>query len=128
VPRLTGASPVLLVADLDRSVAFYGDLLGFSCDTHGDPADFAVVKRDDAILLLAVAADTERLVPHWHIVEKMWNAYVRVEDVDGFYAEVCSRGCPIDYGLYDAPHGFREFGVTDPDGHDVAFGQPLSAA
>jgi hypothetical protein len=22
-----------------------------------------------------------------------------------------------------APHGFREFGVQDPDGHDIAFGQ-----
>ncbi len=124
--RLTGVSPVLLVADLDRSLAFYGDLLGFDCERHGDPPNFAVVKRDDAILLLALAGDDERLVPHWHIVEKMWNAYVRVEDVDELYAEVRGRGCPIDYSLYDAPHGFREFGVTDPDGHDVAFGQPLA--
>ena len=33
----------------------------------------------------------------------------------------------IDYGLLDAPHGMRELGVTDPDGHDVAFGQPIAA-
>jgi catechol 2,3-dioxygenase-like lactoylglutathione lyase family enzyme len=124
-PRLTSVSPVLLVADLDRSVAFYRDGLGFACETHGDPPDFAVVKRDEAIFLLALAADSERLVPHWHIVEKMWNAYVRVEDVDALYVEVQERGTEIDYSLYDAPHGFREFGVTDPDGHDIAFGQPL---
>jgi hypothetical protein len=36
------------------------------------------------------------------------------------------RGAPIDYPIYDAPHGFREFGTQDPDGHDIAFGQPLS--
>jgi len=41
--------------------------------------------------------------------------------------EVRERGTEIDYGLYDAPHGMREFGVTDPDGHDVAFGQPIAA-
>ena len=34
-----------------------------------------------------------------------------------------SARAPIDYTIYDAPHGFREFGVTDPDGHDIAFGQ-----
>jgi hypothetical protein len=39
---------------------------------------------------------------------------------------VQGRACPIDYSLYDAPHGFREFGVTDPDGYDIAFGQPLA--
>jgi hypothetical protein len=36
-----------------------------------------------------------------------------------------SHGARVDYSLYDAPHAFREFGVTDPDGHDIAFGQRL---
>ena len=31
----------------------------------------------------------------------------------------------IDYEIYDAPHGFREFGVQDPDGYDIAFGQRI---
>ena len=29
------------------------------------------------------------------------------------------------YTLYDAPSGFREFGVQDPDGHDIGIGQPI---
>jgi uncharacterized glyoxalase superfamily protein PhnB len=41
------------------------------------------------------------------------------------YAEVQERGAEIDYTIYDAPHGFREFGVQDPDGHDIAFGSPV---
>ena len=55
------------------------------------------------------------------------NAYIRVDDADAIYAEVQERGARIDYTIYDAPHGFREFGVQDPDGHDIAFGQPLAA-
>jgi predicted enzyme related to lactoylglutathione lyase len=123
--RLTGVSPVLLVSGLDRSVAYYRDLLGFECELHGEPPDFAVAIRDDAILLLSQAPDGARLVPNWHVVEKMWNVYIRVDDVDAIYAEVQKRGCPIDYSISDKPHGFREFGVTDPDGYDIAFGQPL---
>jgi predicted enzyme related to lactoylglutathione lyase len=125
MPTLTGVSPVLLVADLDRSVAFFRDGLGFECHVYGEPPNFATADRDEAVFLLALAADADRIVPNWHIVDKMWNAYVRVTDVDALYAEIQERGTEIDYGLYDAPHGFREFGVTDPDGHDIAFGQRL---
>jgi predicted enzyme related to lactoylglutathione lyase len=123
---LTGISPLLLVADLDRAVTFYRDALGFTCDVHGDPADFAVARRDAAVILLALAADRDRLVPNWQIVDKAVDAYIRVDDADAIYAEVQERGARIDYTIYDAPHGFREFGVQDPDEHDIAFGQPLA--
>jgi len=123
--RLTGVSPVLLVSDLERSIAFYRDLLGFECETFGEPANFAVATRDDVVLLLSLAPAGTQLVPNWHVVHGMWNVYVRIDDADAIYAEVQERGCPIDYSLANKPHGFREFGVTDPDGYDVAFGQPL---
>jgi hypothetical protein len=36
---------------------------------------------------------------------------------------VTSRGASSDYTIYDAPSGFREFGVHDNDGNDTAFGR-----
>jgi predicted enzyme related to lactoylglutathione lyase len=122
---LTGVSPVLLVADLQRSVDYFSDALGFECHVFGDPPNFATAARDAAVILIALSDQPERLVPHWRIVDMMWDAYIRVDDVDAIYAEVQERGADIDYTIYDAPHGFREFGVQDPDGHDIAFGQPL---
>jgi uncharacterized glyoxalase superfamily protein PhnB len=122
---LTGISPVLLVSDVDRAVGYYRDHLGFECTTYGDPPDFVAARRDAATILLALCDDAERIVPNWRIVDKVWNVYVRVDDVEAIYAEVRERGAEIDYTLYDAPSGFREFGVQDPDGHDIAFGQPL---
>ncbi|HEX3225921.1 MAG TPA: DUF427 domain-containing protein [Gaiellaceae bacterium] len=119
--RFTGVSPVLLSSDLERSIAFYEQELGFTGERYGD--DFAIVSRDGQSIFLA--RTEAEIVPHWHVVEKMWNAYVRVDHVDAYYEEVQKRGSEIDYELYDAPHGMREFGVTDPDGHDVAFGQPI---
>jgi predicted enzyme related to lactoylglutathione lyase len=124
--RLTGSSPVLLVADIGRSAAYYRDRLGFSCEVYGEPADFCVAKRDDAIILMALCPNPERIVPNWRIVDKVWNVYIRVDDVEALYAEVIERGAPIDYSIYNAPSGFREFGVQDPDGHDIGIGQPLS--
>ena len=122
---LTGSSAVLLVSDLEAAVEFWRDRLGFECESFGDPPDFATASRDDASVLLAQCLDPAAIVPNWKIVTNMWNVYVRVDDADALYAEVQERGAPIDYTIYNAPHGFREFGVQDPDGHDIAFGQPL---
>jgi uncharacterized glyoxalase superfamily protein PhnB len=122
---LTGISPVLLVADHQRSVDYFSERLGFECHVFGDPPNFATAARDAAVILIALSDQPERLVPHWQIVDKMWDAYIRGDDADAIYAEVQERGAGIDYSIYDAPHGFREFGVQDPDGHDIAFGQPL---
>jgi catechol 2,3-dioxygenase-like lactoylglutathione lyase family enzyme len=108
VATLTGISPVLLVTDLERSVTYYTDRLRFTCTVHGDPPNVATADRDEATILLALADQPDRLVPDWKIVDMMSNAYIRV-----------------DYTIYDAPHGFREFGVQDPDGHDITFGQRL---
>jgi catechol 2,3-dioxygenase-like lactoylglutathione lyase family enzyme len=124
---LTGVSPVLLVADLQRSVDYFSNRLGFECHVFGDPPNFATAARDAAVILIALSDQPEGLVPHWQIVDKMWDAYIRVDEVDAIYAEVQQRGAGIDYTIYNAPHGFREFGVQDPDGHDIAFGQRLEA-
>ncbi|MFL5927891.1 MAG: VOC family protein [Gaiellaceae bacterium] len=123
--RLTGSSAVLLVSDIDRAVEFWRDRLGFACEVFGDPPNFVTAARDDAVVLLALCREASAIVPNWKIVDKTWNLYIRVDDVDGIYAELRERGAPIDYTIYDAPHGFREFGTQDPDGHDIAFGQPL---
>jgi predicted enzyme related to lactoylglutathione lyase len=125
VTRLTGSSSVLLVSDIDRAVEFWRDRLGFECEVYGESHDFASASRDDASVLLALCLNPAAIVPNWKLVDKMWNVYIRVDDADAIYAELQERGAPIDYTIYDAPHGFREFGTQDPDGHDIAFGQPL---
>jgi catechol 2,3-dioxygenase-like lactoylglutathione lyase family enzyme len=127
VATLTGISPVLLVSDVERSVAYYRDKLGFRCDVFGDEPNFATAERDGATILLALCGEPARIVPNWQIVKNIWNAYIRVDDVERIYSEVQERGAGIDYTIYNAPSGFREFGVQDPDGYDIAFGQPLEA-
>jgi predicted enzyme related to lactoylglutathione lyase len=123
--RLTGSSAVLLVADIERSVAYYRDRLGFACEVYGDPPDFIVATRDEVKILMAHCEEPERIVANWRIVPNVWNVFIRVDDVEAIYEEVQRRGAEIDYTLYNAPSGFREFGVQDPDGHDIAIGQPI---
>ncbi len=124
--RIEQAAPVLLSADLGRTAAWYRDALGWEFELFGDPPDFGIAKRDEQRIMYGLHPQAERIVPNWRIRDATWNVYVRVDDVDAWHDELVGRGLELDYGLGDQPWGMREFGVQDPDGHDMAFGQPIS--
>lgn len=70
---LTGVSPVLIVADLDRSVEYFAERLGFDCQVYGEPPNFAAAGRGAAVILLALAEEPERLV---RTVDAIWRAQI----------------------------------------------------
>jgi predicted lactoylglutathione lyase len=122
--KIIASAPVLLVRDVVKSAAYFRDKLGFNDQqTYGEPPYFAMVSRDKFTVMLAHADASKTLVPHWKIVEKMWNIYFWVDDVEAIYAEFQASGATIDYTLYLTPYGVKEFGVQDLDDHDIAFGQ-----
>jgi uncharacterized glyoxalase superfamily protein PhnB len=77
--------------------------------------------------MLSQVEDEKSIVPHYKVVEKMWNVYFWVDDVQALYQELKQRGATIDYDLCEQPYGCREFGIQDLDGYDIAFGQDLDA-
>lgn len=124
--HLLANAPVLLVRDVVAAANYYRDRLGFAYDRFwGEPPDFCMVRRDGLTVMLSQAPAGARLVPHWQVVDKMWNAYFWVDDVEALYDEYQRRGATIDYTLCVQPYGVKEFGVQDLDGHDLAFGQVL---
>lgn len=124
MPKITASAPVLLVKDVVKAAAYYRDKLGFTdAKLYGEPPNFAMVRRDGFTVMLAQLGEGLTSVPHWKVVDKMWNIYFWVDDVETIYAELQNSGAIIDYTLYSTPWGVREFGVQDLDDHDIAFGQ-----
>ena len=121
--KLTGVAPILLVNDINVSVDYYRDTMGFSViEIYGSPANFALIQRDDLVLMFA-KAPPDLIKPNWKIVEKTCNVYFWVNDVESLYKEFIDNGAIIDYSLYTAPYGVKEFGISDPDEYDIAFGE-----
>lgn len=124
--KITASAPVLLVKDVIKSAAYFRDKVGFTDQRlYGHPVNFAIIRRDGIALMLAQLPPDKTDVPHWQVVEKLWNVYFWVDDADAIYAEMQASGAIIDYTLYDTPWGVREFGIQDLDDHDIAFGQVL---
>lgn len=120
VRQFQRAMPVLEVADMARSLAFYTDKLGCSAATWGEPPTFAIVQRGMVTLALNVVQGTPS------VSRKTWAAYLYVRDADALYAELQAAGVAIPHAPETQPYGCRDFVVDDPDGHILSFGQVLA--
>ena len=117
-------APVLLVRDVVAAADYYRDKLGFAYDRFwGESANFCMVHRDGLTVMLSQVCGGSEIVPNWQVVDKMWDAYFWVDDVESVYQEYQRSGANIDYTLHLKPYGVKEFGVQDIDGHDLAFGE-----
>ena len=125
--RLLRVAPVLVVRDVQASVEFWRDRVGFDTDEiYGDPPNFAMPTRDGVTIMLAEAPEgADPPAANWRVLDKCNQAYVWVDDARALYDELIGRGAPIDFTIYDTPWGTREFGIQDLDEHDIAFGQVL---
>src|SRR5262245_8257372 len=104
------AAPVLHVRDVQATVAFYRDRLGFNND-YGD-ATYAVVWRENAAVHF-VRGDGET---------QGVDVFFWVEDVDSYCDEVRGFGAPIATEPRTQLYGIREFAVDDPNGVRLIFG------
>jgi catechol 2,3-dioxygenase-like lactoylglutathione lyase family enzyme len=126
-PALTSISPFFIVRDLDRSLSFYRDELGFDVTFLApDPAPFfAIVRRDQVQILLKVIDDSTGPLPNserhpW----ARWDAYVHVPDPDVLAAEFASRTVAFSVPVADTDDGLRGFELKDADGYVLFFGRP----
>lgn len=117
--QLLGSAPLFQVRDLNQSLDFYCDILGFARPTlWGNPPSFAMPERDGMIVLL----DQNPVGPLNN--KGNWDAYFWVRDAIALYDEFKAKGAKFEYGvLLKELYGNLEFALKDPDGHLLVFGQ-----
>jgi catechol 2,3-dioxygenase-like lactoylglutathione lyase family enzyme len=120
---LTYIAPVFRVADLQRSLAFYRDQLGFGLDFCYE-GFYASVSRDGCRVHLKCADPTPRDQAAFERNEFI-DACVVVQNVEGLSAAFQASGVTFAVPLRQMPYGV-EFYVRDPDGYVLAFVQPAS--
>ncbi|WP_158290076.1 VOC family protein [Ramlibacter sp. WS9] len=114
----------LLTPDVNRSLAFYEGLFGYTHDEMriGDGATYYILKSPDgkprAGLMKTPHADTP----------PMWLPYVRVEEADATAARVAPLGGSLTIPPQDVPTVGRLGALVDPQGAAIAFIQPAVMA
>lgn len=111
---LLSASPVLASLDMDKTLHFYTNRLGFKATYHD--SSYGIVVRDKIVIHFWKCDN--RIFP------ENTSCYVYVQQVDELYQEMQSAGVIHPHGaLDDKPWGMREFAILDEDGNLIWFGQ-----
>jgi len=119
--RLKYVAPVLRVTDLQRSVNYYSDQLGFGLEFDYE-GFYASVIRDGCRVHLNCGAPPERDQKAFEIAEHL-DACFGVEDAAALASAFASSGAAFSVALRNMPYG-KEFYVRDPDGYILGFIEP----
>jgi catechol 2,3-dioxygenase-like lactoylglutathione lyase family enzyme len=118
-PRLTPHAYVLAVHDLPGSAAYFEDVLGFS-RLWNDPGNWETLGRDGVRVMLGRCPDA---IAPADLGDHSYFAYIDLDDLDAFHAEIAARGALIRFAPKDQPWGRREMAVATPEGHRMMFAQ-----
>jgi catechol 2,3-dioxygenase-like lactoylglutathione lyase family enzyme len=125
-PEIQAISPCFIVSDVDQTIAFYGDKLGF--ETRFREPDqgpfFAIIGRDGAQILIKSDKEVSPLPNHKRHRFMRWDAFVYAPDPDALAADFVDHGAVFSAPLEDTHDGLRGFEICDHDGYVLFFGCP----
>jgi len=119
-PKIAPWAFVLAVPDLDKSAAYFRDVLGFRV-LWEEATDWRLVERDSVRVMLGHCPND---MPPSDLGSHNWFGYIDVNDVNALYAEIVGRGAACSEPA-NRPYGMREVVVTTVDGHRIVFGQEV---
>ena len=116
--------PMLSCGDVERSLAFYGDLLGgvetYRFPEQGEPAFIALtIGESSEVGLGGIAAEPLHGRPQRPASGHRVELCVYVDDVDGVFARAREDGYELVSDPADMPWGERVAWIADPDGNLV---------
>lgn len=109
---------VLAVHDARDTARFFVEKLGFK--VSAEPDGWVFVSKDDCTIMLGECPDD---IHPSDLGSHSYFAYLRVDDVDGYYAELEANGVALPSPPADKPWGMREFPVRTPEGHRLTIGE-----
>jgi uncharacterized glyoxalase superfamily protein PhnB len=135
--KFADVTPNLVVSNVERSMAFYRDVLGFAVTAtvpDSGPFVFAWMQRDGVSVFLNSHASVEehaelaaRPIGGTATLYIMLEADDPASGVDALFASVSPRASVM-MPPKDQFYGMREFGVEDPDGYVIFFAQRVAGA
>jgi len=127
MPHFTKLTPNLLVAYVERSLAFYVDTLGFSRGLtvpDASPFVFASVTSGAVEIFLNDAATATKEYPAFakRPIGATATMFIEMQGVNALHDRL-KASVKIVMPLVTQFYGMREFAIEDPDGYVITFAE-----
>ncbi len=122
---ITGIIPQLRTTDMESSIRFYTETLGFSLAFRFEDF-YAGIETAGQLIHLKLVDEPDPSIPyvakgeHFHL-------YLQTEDLAEIAAQLKASGVKLVKGLHETPWNTREIVIRDDQGHTIYLGEPLSA-
>jgi lactoylglutathione lyase len=127
MPQFKKLTPNLIVANVERSLAFYVDTLGFARGMtvpEQSPLVFASVTSGPVEIFLNDAATAVKEYPAFagKPLGATGTMFIEVEGVDALHDRL-NASVKIVMPIVTQFYGMREFAIADPDGYIITFAE-----
>ncbi|MFD2874279.1 VOC family protein [Mucilaginibacter ximonensis] len=109
---------VVHVTDLEASLSYYIDVLGFTMDFRF--GDYAGLLLDDVLIHLSGPNNEGQKKPPGGA-----HFCIDLNEIDDYYQLLQRKGTNITVAMADRIYGIRDFAVDDPDGNTIVFGMAI---
>lgn len=118
--KVNKITPVIYTIDIQETIEFYVNQLGFNCKGFDIEIGWARVEFDNADLMISLP--NSQLQFQKPIFTGSF--YFNMEDVDLFWQSI-KDNVRICYPIENFEYGMREFGIFDNNGYLLQFGQEI---
>lgn len=128
--KLINITPNLMVEDVNKTVKFYEEVLGFKCDQtvpESGQYEWASVKSGDVEIMLQARDSLSADFPTFQELPTggTLTFYIRMQDIQILY-EQARQQVEFTQELKETFYGMREFSIKDPNGYILVFAEPVS--
>lgn len=118
--KFTAVRPILWTENMDDTIGFYTQVLGFKLLGRNDDWNWASLRKDEVQIMLSQPNEHEKS-------EKIGfsgSFYFNVDQVDELWEDLKTKA-KICYEIETFEWEMREFAIYDNNGYILQFGQPV---
>ena len=112
--------PMMWSRELQQTIDFYTQVLGFTCAEYNDDWGWAVLQRDDIEIMVAIPNE------HTPFDKPMFTGslYIVTDNVDYWWERLKDK-VKLCYDIEDFEYNMREFAFYDNNGYLLQYGQEI---